>query len=252
MKHRVLVLGAAGRMGRMVVQAVQDAPDMTFVGGVGRGDDVRRVIASSNPTVIVDFTTPAAVIDNMYAGIEAGVHLVIGTSGLVADDFKPVDRAARAAGVGVIYGANFALGAVLLMRFARDAARLFQQAEIIELHHDKKYDAPSGTAIRTAEAIASARETSPEDDRTVEVLKGARGCTRDGVPIHSVRLPGFVAHQKVIFGLPGETLTLRHDLIDRESFMPGVLICVREVGALIGVHDVEDVLFPRTASSHPL
>lgn len=245
MEHRVLVLGAAGRMGKAVVRAVQNAPDLTFVGGVGRGDDLQRVIADTEPTVLVDFTVPEAVMNNMYAGIRAGVPLVVGTSGLMADDLLAVDEAARAAGVGIVYGANFALGAVLLMRFAREASRYFPHAEIIELHHDQKYDAPSGTAIRTAEVIAEARETPPADDRTIEVLKGARGCTRDGVPIHSVRLPGFVAHQEVIMGLAGQTLRLRHDLIDRDSFMPGVLLAVRRAHTLRGVHDLENLLFPQ-------
>lgn len=252
MEHRVLVLGAAGRMGQMVVNAVHGAPDMVYAGGVGRGDDVRAVIAATQPSVLVDFTTPEAVIDHMHAGIEAGISSVVGTSGLIADDLYAVDKKAKTAGVGVVYGANFALGAVLLMRFAREAARYFPQAEVIELHHDQKYDAPSGTAIRTAEAIASVREAPPADDRTIETLKGARGCTREGVPIHSVRLPGFVAHQEVLLGSPGQTLRIRHDLIDRESFMPGVLLAVRRVGDLVGVHDVEDLLFPSRPSSHPL
>lgn len=244
MEQRVLVLGASGRMGRAVIDAVDDAPDMTYVGGVGRGDDLRDKIARLQPTVLVDFTVPEAVINHIMIGIEAGIPLVVGTSGLVADDFVEIDAAAKRAGVGVVYGANFALGAVLLMRFAREAARYFPQAEIIELHHDKKYDAPSGTAIKTAELIGGARQTAPEPDATVEVLKGARGCTHEGVPIHSVRLPGFVAHQEVIMGLAGQTLRLRHDLIDRESFMPGVLLALRQVHTVKGVHDIEQLLFP--------
>lgn len=245
MEHRVLVLGATGRMGQTVVRAVQNEPDLTFVGGVGRGDDLRQKIADAKPTVLVDFTVPEAVIDHIKIGIEARVPLVVGTSGLVADDFVELDSAAQEAGVGIVYGANFALGAVLLMRFAREAARYFPQAEIIELHHDKKYDAPSGTAIKTAEVIAAAREAKPAVDKTVEVLKGARGTTHQGVPIHSIRLPGFVAHQEVIMGLSGQTLRLRHDLIDRESFMPGVLLAIRKVHTLQGVHDLEQILFPQ-------
>lgn len=239
-------------MGRLVAEAVQEAPDMIYVGGVGRGDDLRQRIAAANPTVLVDFTTPEAVVDNLAVGIQHRLPMVVGTSGLTASDWAPIHEKARAAGVGIVYGANFALGAILLVRFARDAARYFPQAEIIEMHHDKKYDAPSGTAVRTAEVIASVRQGPAAEDRTVETIPGCRGGRREGVPIHSVRLPGLVAHQEVVMGLAGETLTLRHDLVDRRSFMPGVLLALRKVRSLVGVHDVEDVLFPGEAASHPL
>lgn len=238
-------------MGRLVVEAVQEAPDMVYAGGVGRGDDLRAAIAAYKPAVLVDFTTPEAVVEHVAVGIRHRLPMVVGTSGLTASDWAPIDEKARTAGVGIVYGANFALGAILLVRFAREAARYFSHAEIIELHHDKKYDAPSGTAVRTAEAIAQQREGPPPEDGTVETIPGARGGRREGVPIHSVRLPGLVAHQEVLFGLTGETLTLRHDLVDRRSFMPGVLLALRKVRSLVGVHDVEDVLFPGGAASHP-
>lgn len=244
-KHRVLVAGASGRMGRAVVEAVSEAEDMEFVGGVGRDDDLQSIIQTARPTVVVDFTVPEAVLGHIRVGLAAGVPMVVGTTGLSSADVRWVDEEARRRGVGVVIEPNFALGAVLMMRFAREAARWFSHAEIIELHHENKHDAPSGTAMRTAELIGSVRDdASVSAGHRLELVEGARGGLHAGVRIHSVRLPGHVAHQEVVFGAAGETLRLRHDLVDRRSFMPGVLLAVRRVGALQGVCGLEHLLFP--------
>jgi 4-hydroxy-tetrahydrodipicolinate reductase len=210
---RVAVAGAAGRMGGTVCAAVEAAEDMELV---GRADPLlQTTLAEVLPSaeVVVDFTRPDTALDNARACVQAGVHVVIGTSGF---DPAPLREAATAPGgarANVLVAPNFAIGAVLMMRFAAEAARHMEKAEIIELHHEGKLDAPSGTAARTAELIATA---------------GAHGRP----PIHSVRLPGLLAHQEVIFGEIGQTLTIRHDTISRESFMPGVLLAVRRVASL--------------------
>ncbi|MFS8628233.1 MAG: 4-hydroxy-tetrahydrodipicolinate reductase [Limnochordales bacterium] len=244
--HRVLVAGYSGRMGRAVVEGLAEADDMVYVGGVRRGDDLRAAVRAAQPTVIVDFTVPEAVLEHVRIGLEEGVPLVVGTTGLTPVDLQWIDEQARRRELGVVVAANFALGAVLMMRFAREAARWFEHAEIIELHHEKKVDAPSGTAMRTAEAIGAARgETAASSDAgRLELVPGARGGEYCGVRIHSVRLPGHVAHQEVIFGRLGETLRIRHDLTDRRAFVPGVLLAIRRVGALRGVHGLEELLFP--------
>lgn len=244
MKHRVLVLGAAGRMGQAVVEAVTEADDMEFVGGVGRGDDLQAVIRATNPTVLVDFTVPESVLQNIHIGLQAGLPLVVGTTGLSAEQLQSVDDEARRRGLGVVFAPNFALGAIFMMKFAAEAARYFSNVEIIELHHEKKHEAPSGTAMQTAALIGGARDAAPsDDDGKLELVDGARGGVHSGVRIHSVRLPGFVAHQEVIFGSPGETLRIRHDLVDRRSFMPGVLLAIRRVADLRGLHGLEELLF---------
>jgi 4-hydroxy-tetrahydrodipicolinate reductase len=208
---RVAVAGAAGRMGRTVCAAVGDAPDMELV---GRADPLLETTLQDvlpNAEVLVDFTQPDVALDDALACIQAGVHAVVGTTGF---DPTPLRRAQTGGPrANVFVAPNFAIGAVLMMRFAAEAAKHMAKAEIIELHHDGKLDAPSGTAARTAELIAAA--TGAEKP-----------------PIHSVRLPGLVAHQEVILGDVGQTLTIRHDSIARESFMPGVLLAIREVGGL--------------------
>jgi len=244
-KHRVVVAGASGRMGRAVVEAVSAADDMEFVGGAGRSDDLAAVIERVRPTVLVDFTVPEAVLDHIRIGLAAGIPMVVGTTGLTADDVGQVDEEARRRGVGLVIEPNFSLGAVLMARFAREAARWFPHAEIVEFHHEGKHDAPSGTAMRTAEAIATVRPAaSVSSENRLELATGARGGLHAGVRIHSVRLPGHVAHQEVIFGSDGEALRIRHDTVDRRAFMPGVLLAVRRVGGLRGVHRLEDLLFP--------
>ena len=205
---RVAVAGAAGRMGQTVCRAVQAAPDMELTGQAdpALGTTVGEVLGAAE--VLVDFTVPETAVDNARQALAAGVHIVIGTTGF---DPKQLNGAT---GANVFIAPNFAIGAVLMMEFAAEAAKHMARAEIIELHHDRKLDKPSGTAARTAALMAAAREGHYE------------------VPIHSVRLPGLVAHQEVILGDVGQTLTIRHDSIDRESFMPGVLLAVRRVATL--------------------
>ncbi len=207
---RVAVAGAAGRMGETVCAAVEGAEDLQLSGRADPelGTSVAEVIAGAD--VLVDFTRPDTALENALSALRAGAHVVIGTTGF---DPAPLAEAARGAGRNVLLAPNFAIGAVLMMRFAEQAAPHMQKAEIVELHHDAKLDAPSGTAKRTAELMASATGGSEP-------------------PIHSVRLPGLVAHQEVILGDLAQTLTIRHDTIGRESFMPGVLLAVRRVGEL--------------------
>jgi 4-hydroxy-tetrahydrodipicolinate reductase len=208
---RVAVAGAAGRMGETVCRAVAGAPDMELVGRAdpALGTSVIEVLSAA-PDVLVDFTVPSTAVTNARQAVAAGVHVVIGTTGFDPDELEDL----RGAPAHVFIAPNFAIGAVLMMEFAVAAAKHMARAEIIELHHDGKVDKPSGTAARTALLMAQAAGGGVE------------------VPIHSVRLPGLVAHQEVILGDVGQTLTIRHDSIDRESFMPGVLLAVRRVGTL--------------------
>jgi 4-hydroxy-tetrahydrodipicolinate reductase len=244
--HRVGVVGAGGRMGQEVCRAVSEAADMELVAAVDPahvGQDacgraiVGEVIALSDlgAEVVVDFTIAAAVRHNVPHYAQQGVHAVIGTSGLSDDDLAAVAARFEGRGANAIVVANFAIGAVLLMHFCRIAAPLMEGVEVIELHHDAKRDAPSGTAMHTAAAIAAARRAAgagplPPDPTTDVVLAGARGAEGpDGIRVHSVRLPGLVAHEEVIFGAQGQSLSLRHDSYDRRSFMPGILLAVRSV-----------------------
>jgi 4-hydroxy-tetrahydrodipicolinate reductase len=235
---RVGVLGARGRMGSETCRAVDAAEDLDLVAMVEAGDWLFGV-ADAGAQVVVDFTSPDVVLDNIRWCIDEGIHCVVGTTGFDAAKIDTVRRwVEEAPGVGVIIAPNFAVGAVLTMRFAQLAARFFESVEIIELHHPAKVDAPSGTAARTASLVADARRNAgvgPAPDATRTALDGARGATVDGVPVHSVRLAGLVAHQEVLFGTTGETLTLRHDSYDRVSFMPGVLLAVREVASRPGL-----------------
>jgi 4-hydroxy-tetrahydrodipicolinate reductase len=240
---RVGVVGATGKMGRELCTAVAGAPDLELVAAVSRSragetaaaalgiegsdlvlSDALRSLADASAEVLVDFTSAAYAPEHVAWGIEHGVHVVVGTTGFEIDD------AWRDAPVGIVVAPNFAIGAVLMLRFAEQAARHFDAAEVIELHHDQKADAPSGTAIATAERIGAARAgtwTAPAGD---ERHPGARGTDIDGVRVHGVRLPGLLAHQEVIFGGPGQTLTIRHDSTARTSFLPGVLLAIRAVG----------------------
>ena len=227
------VLGARGRMGRTVCETIEGAPDMVLGAQVDQGDALDALLGSD---VVVDFTHVAAVMDNLRWCVEHGLNVVVGTSGF-ADDRLAEVRAwlAAAPETRVLIAPNFSVGAVLMMRFAAQAARFFESAEIIELHHANKMDAPSGTALRTAAMIGEARLKAglgAPPDATKQELPGARGATVDDVHVHSVRVSGLVAHQEVLFGGHGETLTLRHDSLDRASFMPGVLLAVRGVAAL--------------------
>jgi 4-hydroxy-tetrahydrodipicolinate reductase len=229
------VLGARGRMGTQVVKAVEAADDLELVAMVDAGDWLFNV-ADAGAQVVVDFTRPDVVMDNLRFCIDNNIHCVVGTTGFdeqklatVAEWLQPKPE------LGVVIAPNFGIGAVLLMRFAQDAARFFPSVEIVELHHPNKVDAPSGTAARTARLVAAARRSAglpPSPDATTDALPGARGADIEGVPVHAVRLTGLVAHQEVLMGAAGETLTLRHDSYDRASFMPGVLLAVRRVAEL--------------------
>lgn len=230
------VLGARGKMGSTVVRAVENASDLTLVSAIDIGDSLEALVDAA-PEVVVDFTTPEVVMGNLERLISAGIHCVVGTTGFDAERLTVVGKwLDQRSDVGVLIAPNFGLGAVLMMKFAALAAPYFPSAEIIELHHPAKVDAPSGTSRHTAEAIAAARTGLPDmPDATTSSLPGARGANVAGIPIHSVRATGLVAHQEVIFGGPGETLTIRHDSLDRESFMAGVLVGIREVGSHPGL-----------------
>lgn len=235
---KVAVLGAAGRMGATVVRAVGDAPDMELVAALDMDDDVSAA-AAAGAQVAVDFTIPSATEANVHALVEAGIHAVVGTTGWNDDSLQRVrDNLASHPGIGVLIAPNFALGAVLAMRFSALAAPYFESVEVIELHHPDKVDAPSGTARHTAHGIAAARAEAGvglSPDATAEALDGARGASVEGVHVHSVRLRGLVAHEEVLFGNPGEQFSIRHDSFDRASFMPGVLLGIRGVAARPGL-----------------
>ena len=232
------VVGSAGRMGAEVVGAVNAADDLHLAAAIDVNDPI-SALDDAGVQVAVDFTTPDAVMQTLGHCVERGIHVVVGTTGFDADRLAQVEDLTRAhPGVGVIIAPNFALGAALLMRFAREAAPYFESAEVVEMHHPDKLDAPSGTARHTAEAIATARRaagSSQSPDATDRGLDGARGADVAGVRVHSLRVRGLVAHEEVLLGNPGEVLTLRHDSLDRASFMPGVLLAVRAVGARPGL-----------------
>lgn len=253
-------------MGREMMKTIRRTEDMELAGAFdirGEGQDVgeliesaetgiilhrdlERMLTAARPEVVVDFTTPAAAGDNIKAILHHGVRPVVGTTGIDAGTLEEVRALAGQLKTGCVIAPNFALGAVLMMRFAAEADRYFHHVEIIELHHDQKVDAPSGTAVKTAELIAQSRgEFHPDRPAEIEKIPGARGGCFDGdIHLHSVRLPGLVAHQEVIFGGLGQTLTIRHDSISRESFMPGVLIAIRKVMHLEGVvYGLEHLLF---------
>ncbi|MFI6363669.1 4-hydroxy-tetrahydrodipicolinate reductase [Nocardia sp. NPDC050630] len=232
MTIRVGVLGARGKVGQAICAAVQAADDLELVATVDK-DDSLESFTESGTQVVVDFTNPDVVMGNLKFLVERGIHAVVGTTGF--DEARLDEVRGWLAGrpeTGVLIAPNFAIGAVLSMRFAEQAARFFDSVEVVELHHPNKVDAPSGTAYRTAGLIAAARNKAGvgrSPDATTQELEGARGADVDGVRVHSVRLAGLVAHQEVLFGTQGETLTIRHDSIDRSSFAPGVLLGVREI-----------------------
>jgi 4-hydroxy-tetrahydrodipicolinate reductase len=252
--HRVVVAGAAGRMGRAAVRTIARRDDMVVVGALGRqtavgqdagttsGAGVLGVPITANlpeiflvgrPTVLVDLSRGEAALEHALQALDHRVPVVIGATGLSLDAVGSIRERAEAQGVGALVAPNFALGALLMVEFARQAARFFPHVEIIELHHDRKRDAPSGTAARTARLIAAARGAAPEPAvQETTTVDGARGASVDGVRVHSVRLPGLVAHQEVIFGGPGQTLLIRHDSTSEESFMPGLVLAIQKVAAL--------------------
>ncbi|HZQ33759.1 MAG TPA: 4-hydroxy-tetrahydrodipicolinate reductase [Mycobacterium sp.] len=243
---RVGVLGAKGKVGATMVAAVENADDLTLSAAVDQGDPL-SMFTDSGTEVVIDFTHPAVVMDNLKLLVDNGIHVVVGTTGFTDERLAQVEKwLADSPNTAVLIAPNFAIGAVLSMHFAQQAARFFESVEIIELHHPNKADAPSGTATRTAELIAEARKgLPPNPDATSTALDGARGADVDGIPVHSVRLAGLVAHQEVLFGTQGETLTIRHDSIDRTSFVPGVLLAVRRVaerpGLTVGIEPLLDL-----------
>ncbi|MBO6304903.1 MAG: 4-hydroxy-tetrahydrodipicolinate reductase [Selenomonadaceae bacterium] len=260
----ILVNGACGRMGQAVVKTVIEDNDLNLVaavdiaGGKDAGElvglkangviietDLKEAINSKKPQVMVDFTRPDVVFDNVKTALELKVAPVVGTTGLTDEQKKELEKIAKENDTPIFIAPNFAIGAVLMMLMSKQAAKYLPNVEIIELHHDKKLDAPSGTAVQTAEMIKEVRKSMKQghpDEK--EKLQGARGAEVDGMHIHSVRLPGFVAHQQVIFGGLGETLTIRHDSMDRMSFMPGVALACKKVlglkGMTIGLDKIMD------------
>jgi 4-hydroxy-tetrahydrodipicolinate reductase len=244
MTIKVAVQGALGQMGREVMKAVSASPDLSLVGAcdakatdtslsidetrVPLSADLGKLLATTKPDVLVDFSLAAAVPQAAETAARAGVSLVIGTTGLTPATLARLEELTKECNIGVMVAPNFALGAVVMMELARTAAKYLDWAEIIELHHEKKADAPSGTAIATARMMQAARE-KPFEAPAGETEHASRGEKFYGVPVHSVRMPGLVAHQEVIFGALGQTLSIRHDTINRESFMPGVLLAVREI-----------------------
>jgi 4-hydroxy-tetrahydrodipicolinate reductase len=235
MTIRVGVLGAKGRMGATVCAAVTAASDCELVAALDLGDDLSQLVANK-VQVVVDFTTPDSVAKNLEFLAKNNIHAVVGTTGFDEKKLAVVAKQFAAGSANVVIAPNFGLAAILMMKFAETAAPYFDSVEIVEMHHPRKIDAPSGTAIRTAELISKAREgMAAMPDATKDLVAGARGANVSGIPIHSIRLQGLVAHQEVVFGGPGESLTIRHDSYDRESFMPGVLLAIRKVSESKGL-----------------
>ncbi|HWR43103.1 4-hydroxy-tetrahydrodipicolinate reductase [Sporomusa sp.] len=261
---RVMVCGAYGKMGREVLRAVHKDQHLSIVGavdtnsdfadvgdiigagktGVTVGNDLTTVINETKPQVMVDFTNPESVMKNIRIAIKNGVCPVVGTTGLAETDLDEVRELCAATKVNAIISPNFSIGAILMMKLAQEAAKYLPHVEIIEMHHDQKLDAPSGTALRTAELITKVRgEMRQGHPDEVEKLTGSRGGDLAGIRLHSVRLPGYVAHQEVIFGGLGQTLTIRHDSISRESFMPGVVLACKKVLTVDGlIYGLEDIM----------
>ncbi|GAF26809.1 dihydrodipicolinate reductase [Moorella thermoacetica Y72] len=260
---RVVVTGAAGRMGREMTRGLLQTEDIAVVGAVDRREvgvdigslnglppagvviqeDLAGVIASARPEVMVDFTVAAAALANARLAVEQGVSPVIGTTGISLERLDELHQLCEARQVGAVVAPNFSLGAILMMHFAEEAARYFPRAEIIEIHHDQKIDAPSGTALKTAELMAARVNRPLTPSPAEEKVAGARGATYQGLAVHSVRLPGAVAHQEVIFGGQGQLLTIRHDTTSREAFLPGLLLAIKKVRQLKGVvYGLENLL----------
>ncbi|WP_200950054.1 MULTISPECIES: 4-hydroxy-tetrahydrodipicolinate reductase [unclassified Nocardioides] len=235
---RVGVLGARGKVGAEICRAVEAADDTELVAGIDAGDDIAALV-EAGAQAVVDFTHPDVVMDNLEFCIDHGIHAVVGTTGFDDQRLAQLETwLAASPGTGVLIAPNFSIGAILMMRFAAAAAPFYESVEVVELHHPDKADAPSGTARRTAELIAAARReagSAPMPDATSTSLDGARGADVDGVRVHGLRIRGMVAHQEVILGGPGETLTIRHDSMDRASFSPGVLTGLRAIAGRPGL-----------------
>jgi 4-hydroxy-tetrahydrodipicolinate reductase len=230
MTIRVLINGAHGKMGRECVKAIENDAALQLVAAIGRADDLAAMLQQSQAQVAIDLTAPHAVYENALAIIAAGVHPVIGTTGLTPAQIANLEQRCAQKKLGGVIAPNFSIGAILMMRFAAQAAKYLPDVEIIELHHPAKLDSPSGTALKTADIIAEARTAAPQQLPVArETIPGARGAFRHGVPIHAVRLPGLVACQEVLFGGLGETLRISHHTIHREAFVPGVLLACKKV-----------------------
>lgn len=239
---RVLVNGAKGRMGVEAVKAVQQAEDMNLIAALDRGDDLATALRDSTPDVVVDFTTPESCFKNAQMILDSKAGGVIGTTGFSPENIDALRQQTQNKQPGIIIAPNFSIGALLMMRCAEIAAKHMPHVEIIELHHEAKLDAPSGTAIKTAELIANAMPSETVSRETVD--NPARGCFHRNIPIHSVRLPGHMAHQEVIFGGDGQTLRIRHDTLNRTCYMPGVLLAIRECVKRPGLtYGLETILF---------
>lgn len=245
---KVGVLGAQGKVGAEICRAVDEAPDTELVAQIDADDDLAALV-EGGAEAVVDFTHPDVVMDNLEFCIDHGIHAVVGTTGF---DEERLDQLRTwlddAPGTGVLIAPNFSIGAILMMRFAAAAAPFYDSVEVVEMHHPDKADAPSGTARRTAELIAAARReagSGPMPDATSTALEGARGADVDGVRVHGLRVRGMVAHQEVLLGGPGETLTIRHDSMDRSSFAPGVLTGLRAIadhpGLTVGLEEFLDL-----------
>lgn len=246
---KVLVSGACGRMGSEVVKAVSKDSTLKLVAavdkmnicrdigeiiglnrlGIAVKSELAQAISEDKPDVMVDFTTPATVMENTRIGLKAGVNVVVGTTGFSTEDLQELKTLCNDYKVNALVAPNFAIGALLMMRCAAISAKYFSEVEIIELHHDRKLDAPSGTSIKTAEMILESRSKAGHPEIGEEKIKGVRGGEMGGIRLHSIRLPGLIAHQEVIFGGVGQTLTIRHDSLSRESFMPGVILGIKRV-----------------------
>jgi 4-hydroxy-tetrahydrodipicolinate reductase len=259
----VLVIGAAGRMGQTVCRTVLDDSELSLVDAVdvaSVGKDIGEVLGSGNlgvpisdnlsqslesisPDVVVDFTHPNAVMNNIRTVLGHNIDMVVGTTGITEDNLEEIKSLLKTSKSHIFIAPNFAIGAVLMMKFAELAAKHFDSVEIIELHHDKKADAPSGTALKTAEIIAESSPVPVKSFQSEQAVQGARGGEYKGIHIHSIRLPGLVAHQEVIFGGAGQTLTIRHDSIDRSSFMPGVILAIKNIHKKEGLtHGLDKLL----------
>lgn len=241
---KVIVVGSKGKMGAEAVKAVQNDTELELVSAIDMDDDLSAVLAEKKPNVAIDFTHPSCVKENIRKIVSAGVHAVVGTTGLSTDEMNALGRLANDNNCGVAICPNFAIGAVLMMKYSAEIAKYMPKVEIMECHHDKKADAPSGTALQTAHLIAKSNpeiNKDPIDEQ--ELVPGSRGGRDNNIPIHSVRLEGFIASQEVMFGGLGQTLKLRHDTISRESFMPGVVLAVKKMHTVSGlVYGLENLL----------
>jgi 4-hydroxy-tetrahydrodipicolinate reductase len=241
---KVIVNGAKGKMGAMTVDTVKAAEGLALVGALDINDDLKKSIEDNKPDVVIDFTHPSCVKENTLTVLNCNCRPIIGTTGLSENDLDEIAALSKEKGLGTLVIPNFAIGAVLMMKFAKEAAKHMPRVEIIEWHHDKKADSPSGTAIKTAEVIyESNNDVNKEELVEKEIIVGTRGGEKNNIPIHAVRLPGYVASQEVIFGGLAQTLKIRHDTISRESFMPGVVLCAKKIQDITGlVYGMENII----------